>query len=598
MAAPTLTLLAHTEIDDADSSTGWVNLTTADTDLKVEGTASMSGITRNDGEDSYYDNGGAPVTGAGKTLRGWVNTTNMAYMGSFASNPYSLWVYDGSSQSNGIALFGSDTYFGGWFYFWQSMDDFTGVTLANVDRWGIEAGHDSNAKNVTNMWMDVLRYLDGYSLTGGTSGDKITLASVELADRGATTLYGYGVVTEKNGVYFGTGTVQVGSGSTTTYFEMDGEVFVFVDPPGDLTVDAGLYEINVQGSGCNAVIKNSVLRAGGTGDSTRVVLDFSDTNATLSFTDNLVNRAGTVTFASGQTATGNTFDDCGQITHAGATMNNCTIKDYEGTAGTAALIYNVNADPDGETDDLSFTKGTASTHAIELGTNTPSSITLRGWTVSGYNSANGNNDSVIYNNSGKAITVNVVGNSGTISYRNGSGASTTIVANPVTLSVHVQDAVSGADISGARVYILVDTTGPLPYEDSVTITRSSTTATVSHTAHGLSTNQWVKIEGADQEDYNGAKQITKIDADSYSYTVANSPTTPATGTITSTAIIIFGTTDGSGDISDTRTYSSDQDFTGRVRKSSASPYYKTSTLLGTIDSTNGLSVTVGMISDE
>jgi hypothetical protein len=108
----------------------------------------------------------------------------------------------------------------------------------------------------------------------------------------------------------------------------------------------------------------------------------------------------------------------------------------------------------------------------------------------------------------------------------------------------------------------------------------------------------VKIENADQEEYNGAKQITYIDADSYSYTVSGSPTTPATGTIDATAVIIFGTTDGSGNISDQRSYSSDQDFTGRIRKSTTSPLYKTFDLSGTIDATSGLPLTAAMISDE
>lgn len=65
------------------------------------------------------------------------------------------------------------------------------------------------------------------------------------------------------------------------------------------------------------------------------------------------------------------------------------------------------------------------------------------------------------------------------------------------------------------------------------ITRSSTTATVTTTgAHGLSTNDRVAIEGAVETDYNGDYDITVTGANTFTYTVANSPTTPATGTIT------------------------------------------------------------------
>ena len=67
------------------------------------------------------------------------------------------------------------------------------------------------------------------------------------------------------------------------------------------------------------------------------------------------------------------------------------------------------------------------------------------------------------------------------------------------------------------------------------ITRSGTTATVTtSTAHGLSDGDPVKIAGADQSDYNGIFQIQYLTTTTFTIEVANSPTTPATGTITAT----------------------------------------------------------------
>lgn len=140
--------------------------------------------------------------------------------------------------------------------------------------------------------------------------------------------------------------------------------------------------------------------------------------------------------------------------------------------------------------------------------------------------------------------------------------------------------------------------GPLPYRESVTITRVSTTASVAHTAHGLSNGQKVLIADADQDEYNGVKTISNVTTNAYDFTVSGSPTTPATGTIISTAVIIEGTTDGDGSISDTRAYASNQQFSGRVRDSSTSPFYKSSRIGGVIDSSVGISVNVPMISDE
>ena len=601
MATPTLGLLNHTELDDADNNTGWNDLTTADTDIKVEGTGSMSGIFRADNEQGYYDHGSVPVTAVGKVWRGWINTNNLPYMGAMGSNAYTIFCYDSSTESNHIDLFGSDTYPGGWFYWWQDMDDFTTVTLANVDRWGVQSGHDSNAKNVVNTWMDVMRYLDGYYITGGTTGDRVGIADVFTADKGTTTLYGYGIVQEFGGAYFQTGELQIGNGATTTWFEMDGDVLICRDTVGDCTISAGLYTISTNGTGCNAFIKNSVLRGAGSGATTRLYLDFSDTNpANDEFTDNLVSDGGTVQFHSGQTATGNIFDDCGQITHAGADMDDCTVKNYEGTAGTAALVYNVAADPDGEMDGMTFEKGTATTHAIEFGSSTPSSVTLRNQTYVGYNGSNGQNDSTFYNNTGGALTINLDGASGNATYRNGSGASTTIASDPVTTTITAKDAVSLAVVQNARVFLIASSNaGDLPYQESVTITSSGTTATVDHTGHGMATNDVAYITGANEQNYNGCYPITVSDVDTYTYTMPGSASSPATGTIISTGGYFNELTNASGVVTDSRSITNDQPLTGYVRKGSAAddPKYKTGTLVGTVDNANGLSITTFLARD-
>jgi hypothetical protein len=63
------------------------------------------------------------------------------------------------------------------------------------------------------------------------------------------------------------------------------------------------------------------------------------------------------------------------------------------------------------------------------------------------------------------------------------------------------------------------------------ITRASTTATVTATAHGFTTGDQVNIRGAVQTDYNGDFIVTVTDANTFTYTVSGSPATPATGTI-------------------------------------------------------------------
>ncbi len=72
------------------------------------------------------------------------------------------------------------------------------------------------------------------------------------------------------------------------------------------------------------------------------------------------------------------------------------------------------------------------------------------------------------------------------------------------------------------------------------ITRVTTTATVTTTAaHNYATNDFVVIAGAVETDYNGTFEITVLTTTTFTYTVAGSPTTPATGTITSTKATAF-----------------------------------------------------------
>lgn len=66
---------------------------------------------------------------------------------------------------------------------------------------------------------------------------------------------------------------------------------------------------------------------------------------------------------------------------------------------------------------------------------------------------------------------------------------------------------------------------------TITITRSGTTATASCTAHGFIAGDPVLVSGADQTDYNGDFTVVSATANTFTYTVANSPATPATGTI-------------------------------------------------------------------
>lgn len=88
---------------------------------------------------------------------------------------------------------------------------------------------------------------------------------------------------------------------------------------------------------------------------------------------------------------------------------------------------------------------------------------------------------------------------------------------------------------GSNYYLIPTPTSAPTAKDITSITRSGDTATVTSTAvHGLITNDYVTIAGANETDYNGKYQITYVDTTTFTYAVSNTPTTPATGTLTFT----------------------------------------------------------------
>lgn len=66
------------------------------------------------------------------------------------------------------------------------------------------------------------------------------------------------------------------------------------------------------------------------------------------------------------------------------------------------------------------------------------------------------------------------------------------------------------------------------------LTQSVGIATATKTSHGFSDGDVVTIAGATPAGYNGTFNITKVDANTFTYPVSSSLSTPATGTITAT----------------------------------------------------------------
>ncbi len=93
---------------------------------------------------------------------------------------------------------------------------------------------------------------------------------------------------------------------------------------------------------------------------------------------------------------------------------------------------------------------------------------------------------------------------------------------------------AGAAINNGGLSYTVDASTAVVSQsaNAVSLTRSGTTAIFETAApHFLSTGMTLTIAGADQSDYNISAVITVTASNEFTYTVAGSPTTPATGAV-------------------------------------------------------------------
>jgi len=304
----------------------------------------------------------------------------------------------------------------------------------------------------------------------------------------------------------------------------------------------------------------------------------------------------TFSFLAAATVTDTTWRRCNAVTAPGSLMTNSKVLTPTVAANTSGVIWDVATDPNGKMDGMTFSKGTNAHHAIEFGTTSPTEMTLTDCVFTGFNAANTQDDSTFhFKRTSGAITLNLPGCSGNFSYRSDGATPITINAGVVT-QLTVTDSDTGSPIENARALILVSNGVNFPHNASVTITSSGTTATVSHATHGYASGQFVNIQGAVEDAYNGCFSITVTGASAYTYTMQATASSPATGTITATTAIINALTNSSGVVSDTRTYTNDQPITGRVRLGTGS-FYKQSSITDTISKTAGKSINVQLIPD-
>ena len=445
--------------------------------------------------------------------------------------------------------------------------------------------------------IDAIRHGRQLEITAGDSGTPATWDATAAYDAGNTRMWGLCQPTDTGAQV--QGLIYWGTAAAPVYSRDSNRTIVLLDTEWTVT---DFTQILFAHASNDVEWDNVGLIALGTNN--RGIIDVT-ANGAVTWTNSVIQDIDTTTMLAGSTFDGCTWIGCNEVDSGGGSLLGASILSPTVAANSSALVWDVATDPDGLLDDMTFSKGTAAHHAIEFGTTIPdaASYTLRGCAFGTDFSATENgstgDETFHFKDTTGTITLNLVGCTGNAGYRT-EGVAVTIVTDPVTIALTVQTSASPpVAIGSARVFIETsDGTGPLPFEESVSIVQTSGTATVTHTAHGLVTGNYVVIRDATQNGYNKVAQITKTTDNAYTYAVDSGTVSPATGSPVASAVIISGLTNGSGVISDTRTYSSNQPFKGWARKSSGTPYYQNGPITGTISSTDGFTASIALLSDE
>jgi hypothetical protein len=469
--------------------------------------------------------------------------------------------------------------------------------ITAVDHWSIVIDLVSVSK-AENYALDAIDVGAGLTLVGGDGASDDGVWADYLAHDEGTAANRFGYIHSKEGVLYLTGEFIIGT-ATATVFTDSNQTLVFSD--GLFAAGFSTITLDLQTAATAVSWDNISIGSQGTvaGEDTRPVLTVTGNTGTFSATTCTFNNFSSITLTSGCDLENCIINNSGAVDLGGAAMlEGSSILNSTAAADTSSLIWDLNVDPDGEFDDMAFTQGVNAHHAIEFGTNSPLTMTVRGLVSTGFDASDAANGSFFHvlRTSG-TVTINVVGGTGNFSFKS-AGATVNVVVDPVTSLFTVLDE-TNSPLQNARVLVEAsDGTGVLPFNLSTTITRTGSVATATATAHGMGVNDVAVVVGAVQDEYNGQKSITAVTANTFDYTVSGTPTTPATGTITTTGAVVSGLTNVDGEISDTRTWSSAQPITGVIRSGTSTPFYKPSGITGIISTTLGISTTNVLIRDD
>ena len=281
-------------------------------------------------------------------------------------------------------------------------------------RWNVPS---SGASKGYPMKADAIRQGRGQLLiNGGQSGSLATFVGLAAVNDAQSAKWGLFEAQEGGAAgYRWKGLMSFGPTSLTEFTDSNKNIFI------ENTEYVGSSFNRIEINNASSVINWTNINITALGTNSKGEFEMID-DATVNFTGCVFTDMSTFIFDSKATIDGCTFRRCGEVTQAGADLDNCI---FEKSAAATALLVD---DPD-NIDNCSFVSdGTG--HAIELDTACAgNSYTLTDFFVSGYAASDGSTgNEVILNSSGGTVTLNIDGGSG-VSALSIKGGNVTLVAN-------------------------------------------------------------------------------------------------------------------------------------------------------------------------
>jgi len=441
----------------------------AQTDFYIEGAACISKITNATGTSGvgFPDASGATTLPSGEAFWFWIYHIGAKALQTRANG--GLQVIVGNTLANYYAFYleGSDTYvIGGWKRVpidpTLTGNDADGFAFRNRTQgtpdgtWAAYGGGLVSIASVAgpSVGVDYVAYGRDLLVEFGGGGDPVATFS-SIATNDATNARGQFQL--NNGAYYQQGLLILGSATNAVDFRDTAGAAVFIEKTPK--VASAFNEIEIRNASSRVdwgAVSFTALGLQSRGKLT--ITNNADVNIdACSFTG-----MDTFSLQAGTDILNSTFRGCNAITAPGSNLSGTQVLVPTVAANTSALIWNVNTDPNGLLDNMTFSKGTNAHHAIEFGTALvlPMSITLTGINFTGFSATEGgtNGDETLHiKDTEGTLTINLVECTGNIGYR--TEGATVVISASVPITVTVKDK-AGFAISGVRtgVYLTSDRT--------------------------------------------------------------------------------------------------------------------------------------------